>query len=370
MTVHIETDARVTIVTIDRPETRNAVDRPTAALLADAFRDFDRDPDQQIAVLTGADGTFCAGADLKAFGTERANSVSAEGDGPMGPTRMLLDKPVIAAVEGYAVAGGLELALWCDLRVMAADADFGVFCRRWGVPLIDGGTVRLPRLIGHSRALDLILTGREVGAEEALTMGLANRVVPPGTSLDAAITLARSIGTHPQACLRADRRSSYDAVVPTGRVCAARRTPRRPRRSQIARPRGRSLRRRRRPSRRTDRPGPPGGLAGTRQNSVKPRARRVDGHQIPEKANPPCPCRLTNSRPRSSRRAAPAGDASPSPPASSPSSASSASRRAASAALPAARSARIGVRSRVATGTASGSSTGRSRSNGAPAPSR
>ncbi|MEO6468290.1 MAG: crotonase/enoyl-CoA hydratase family protein, partial [Acidimicrobiia bacterium] len=190
MTVRVERASAVTIVTIDRPAARNAVDRPTAALLADAFRDFDADPSQSVAVLTGAHGTFCAGADLKAFGTDRANSVSTEGDGPMGPTRMLLSKPVIAAVEGYAVAGGLELALWCDLRVMARDAAFGVFCRRWGVPLIDGGTIRLPRLIGHSRALDLMLTGREVNAEESLAIGLANRVVDPGTALSAAIELA------------------------------------------------------------------------------------------------------------------------------------------------------------------------------------
>ena len=167
MSVRVEIDEHVTIVTIDRPGARNAVDRPTAAALASAFRAFDADGTQNVAVLTGAGDTFCAGADLKAFGTERANSVSTDGDAPMGPTHMMLTKPVIAAVEGYAVAGGLELALWCDLRVMAADATFGVFCRRWGVPLIDGGTVRLPRLVGHSHALDLILTGREVGAEEA-----------------------------------------------------------------------------------------------------------------------------------------------------------------------------------------------------------
>jgi enoyl-CoA hydratase len=210
VSVQVERDGAVTIVTVDRPDARNAVDRPTAALLATAFREFDRDPGQHVAVLTGAGGTFCAGADLKAFGTDRSNTVSTRGDGPMGPTRMRLDKPVIAAVEGYAVAGGLELALWCDLRVMAADASFGVFCRRWGVPLIDGGTVRLPRLIGHSRALDLILTGREVDAAEALAIGLANRVVDPGTARAAAVELARSIGEHPQQCLRADRRSSYE----------------------------------------------------------------------------------------------------------------------------------------------------------------
>jgi enoyl-CoA hydratase len=210
VSVHVEHRDQVTVVTLDRPEARNAVDRPTALRLAEAFRDFEADEQRHVAVLTGANGTFCAGADLKAFGTERANSVSTEGDGPMGPTRMMLAKPVIAAVEGYAVAGGLELALWCDLRVMAADAAFGVFCRRWGVPLIDGGTVRLPRLIGHSRALDLILTGREVGADEALAIGLANRVVPPGTATDAAVALAAEIARFPQTCMRLDRRSSYE----------------------------------------------------------------------------------------------------------------------------------------------------------------
>ena len=210
MTVTVETRGVVTIVTIVRPEARNAVDRPTAALLADAFRGFDADPDQSVAILTGAGGTFCAGADLKAFGTDRANSVSTDGDGPMGPTRLELSKPVIAAVEGYAVAGGLELALWCDLRVMARDAAFGVFCRRWGVPLIDGGSIRLPRLIGHSRALDLMLTGREVAADEALAIGLANRVVDSGTALPAAVVLAEQIAQFPQDCLRRDRQSSYE----------------------------------------------------------------------------------------------------------------------------------------------------------------
>ena len=172
--------APVTIVTIDRPEARNAVDGPTAAALADAFRDFDADEDAAVAVLTGAGGTFCAGADLKAVGTERGNRVSADGDGPMGPSRMQLTKPVIAAIEGHAVAGGLELALWADLRVAAADAVLGVFCRRWGVPLIDGGTVRLPRLIGQSRAMDLVLTGRPVAADEAHAMGLVNRLCAAG----------------------------------------------------------------------------------------------------------------------------------------------------------------------------------------------
>ncbi len=210
MTVLVETVGAVTVVTIDRPDARNAVDRPTATALAAAFRTFEADDEQRVAVLTGAGGTFCAGADLKAFGTERANSVSTDGDGPMGPTRMELAKPVVAAVEGHAVAGGLELALWCDLRVVASDATFGVFCRRWGVPLIDGGTVRLPRLIGHSRALDLILTGRAVDADEALAIGLANRVVAPRTARDAAVSLASEIARFPQTCMRLDRRSSYE----------------------------------------------------------------------------------------------------------------------------------------------------------------
>ena len=180
MTVRYETEGPVAIVTIDRPEVRNAVDGPTAGHLAEAFRRFEADDDLAVAVLTGAGGTFCAGADLKAVADGRGNRVSIDGDGPMGPTRMLLDKPVIAAVEGHAVAGGLELAIWCDLRVAATDAVFGVYCRRWGVPLVDGGTIRLPRLIGHSHALDLILTGRGVSGEEALRMGLANRLVEPG----------------------------------------------------------------------------------------------------------------------------------------------------------------------------------------------
>lgn len=209
MSVHVERSGAVTVVTIDRPEARNAVDRPTATALADAFRAFAADDEQHVAVLTGAGGTFCSGADLKAFGTDRANSVSTTGDGPMGPSRLQLSKPVVAAVEGFAVAGGLELALWCDLRIVADDAVFGVFCRRWGVPLIDGGTVRLPRLIGQSRALDLILTGREVGAEEALAIGLANRVVPSGSARDAAVTLAGDIARFPQTCLRLDRQSVY-----------------------------------------------------------------------------------------------------------------------------------------------------------------
>lgn len=210
MSVHVETTGAVTTVIIDRPETRNAVDGPTAALLADAFRDFDADEGQSVAVLTGAGGTFCAGADLTAVGTDRGNQVTADDDGPMGPTRMRLSKPVIAAVEGYAVAGGLELAIWCDLRVVADDAVFGVFCRRWGVPLIDGGTVRLPRLVGTGRALDLILTGRPVAADEALRIGLADRVVPSGSTRRRAEELAAQIAALPQACLRNDRLSVLD----------------------------------------------------------------------------------------------------------------------------------------------------------------
>jgi len=210
MTVRVEHEGPVTIVTIDRPAVRNAVDGPTAALLANALREFERDDGQAVAVLTGAGGTFCAGADLKAIAEGRGNRVTEHGDGPLGPTRMLLDKPVIAAVEGYAVAGGLELACWCDLRVAATDAAFGVFCRRWGVPLVDGGTVRLPRLVGHSRALDMILTGREVGAEEAFAIGLVNRLCPPGGARTTAVELARELAAFPQRCLRADRRSSYE----------------------------------------------------------------------------------------------------------------------------------------------------------------
>lgn len=195
---------------MNRPDRRNAVDGPMAAELADAFRAFDGDPDADVAVLWGAGGTFCAGADLKAVGTQRSNETHPDGDGPMGPTRLRLTKTVIAAVEGYAVAGGLELALWCDLRIAAADAIFGVFCRRWGVPLIDGGTVRLPRLIGMSRAMDMILTGRGVGAHEALAFGLANRLVDPGSSRAAAEALGRDIARFPQTCMRNDRRSAYE----------------------------------------------------------------------------------------------------------------------------------------------------------------
>ena len=202
----------VLTVGINRPEARNAVDGPTARALAEEFRAFNDDDDLHVAVLHGLGGTFCSGADLKQIGSGNGNRIERDMslDGPLGPTRMLLDKPVIAAVEGYAVAGGLELALWCDLRVAASDAVFGVFCRRWGVPLVDGGTVRLPRLIGHSHALDLILTGRGVSGDEALRMGLVNRMVAHGGALDAAIALAGEIAALPQVCLRSDRRSSFD----------------------------------------------------------------------------------------------------------------------------------------------------------------
>jgi enoyl-CoA hydratase len=211
-TVRTDTDGPVRIITIVRPEVRNAVDRPTADGLAAAFRDAEADDDILVHVLTGADGTFCAGADLKGVSDGRGNRVADDMtiDGPMGPSRMTLTKPAIAAVEGFAVAGGLELALMCDLRVAAEDAVFGVYCRRWGVPLIDGGTVRLPRLIGHSHALDLILTGRGVSGDEARTMGLVNRLAPPGDALTAAVDLAKDIAAFPQRCMRSDRRSSYD----------------------------------------------------------------------------------------------------------------------------------------------------------------
>lgn len=212
MSVRIE-PGRITVVTLDRPHRRNAVDRDTAQALADAFRAFDADDSAAVAVLTGV-GTFCAGADLKAVAAGTPNRLEPQGDGPMGPSRMVLSKPVVAAIEGHAVAGGLELALWCDLRVAAQDAVLGVFCRRWGVPLIDGGTVRLPRLIGLSRAMDLILTGRAVAADEALTMGLVNRVVAPGSALQAALELADQIASFPQACMQADRRSAYEAWAP------------------------------------------------------------------------------------------------------------------------------------------------------------
>lgn len=195
------------MVTINRPSRRNAVDGATARALSAAFREFDADESVAVAVLTGAGGHFCAGADLKALAAGDQRDMGPDGDGPMGPTRMRLSKPVIAAVEGYAVAGGLELALWCDMRVAAKDAVFGVFCRRFGVPLIDLGTVRLPRLVGHSRAMDMILTGRAVGAEEALSFGLANRVVASGGALAAAVTVANELARLPQACLRNDRAS-------------------------------------------------------------------------------------------------------------------------------------------------------------------
>jgi enoyl-CoA hydratase len=206
--VEVERHGAVTVVALNRPTARNAVNGPTATALAEAFEAFEADDTASVAVLTGRNGTFCAGADLKAMGTPEENKARPEGRGPMGPTRLALSKPVIAAVEGHAVAGGLELALWCDLRVAAEDAVFGVFCRRWGVPLIDGGTVRLPRLIGHSRAMDLILTGRPVGAPEALAIGLANRLAPPGGALAAAIELAEQLAGFPQRCLRSDRESA------------------------------------------------------------------------------------------------------------------------------------------------------------------
>lgn len=209
MTVRTERDGRVLVVTLDRPEVRNAVDAPTALALVEAFRTFEADEALSVAVLTGAGGTFCAGADLKAIAEGNPNRLESEGDAPMGPTRMTLTKPTIAAVEGHAVAGGLELACWCDLRVAATDAVFGVYCRRFGVPLIDGGTVRLPRLIGRSHALDLILTGRGVSGDEALRMGLVNRLVPRGHALEAACELAQELARFPQGALRADRASVY-----------------------------------------------------------------------------------------------------------------------------------------------------------------
>jgi enoyl-CoA hydratase len=211
MSVRTERNGPVTTVILDRPEVRNAVDGPTAAALADAFREFDADESARVAVLYGEGGTFCAGADLHAAATETGNRIAPDGDGPMGPTRMRLSKPVIAAVEGHAVAGGLELALWCDLRVAATDAVFGVFCRRWGVPLIDGGTVRLPRIVGAGRAMDLILTGRPVDADEALSIGLVNRVVSSGWARTEAEQLAASIAEFPQECMRGDRAAALDA---------------------------------------------------------------------------------------------------------------------------------------------------------------
>lgn len=208
--VRVEKSGPVTTVIMNRPAARNAVNGPAAAELHAAFNEFDKDDSAAVAVLWGDNGTFCAGADLKAFGTADSNPVHRTGMGPMGPSRMALSKPVIAAVSGHAVAGGLELALWCDLRVVEQDAVMGVFCRRWGVPLIDGGTVRLPRLIGQSRAMDLILTGRSVDADEALAIGLANRVVPHGESRQRAEELAAELAALPQQCLRADRRSALN----------------------------------------------------------------------------------------------------------------------------------------------------------------
>jgi enoyl-CoA hydratase len=210
MNIRTERNGPVCTVILDRPQARNAVDGATAQELADAFRAFDADDSAAVAVLWGAGGTFCAGADLK----QMSNRIDADmsTDGPMGPSRMTLSKPVIAAISGHAVAGGIELAAWCDLRVMESDAVVGVFCRRWGVPLIDGGTVRLPRIIGLGRSLDLILTGRPVGAEEALAMGFANRVVPPGQARAAAEKLAAELARFPQDCLRSDRAAAYEAL--------------------------------------------------------------------------------------------------------------------------------------------------------------
>lgn len=229
MSVETVKDGEITTIILHRPAAKNAVDGPTATALETAFREFEADDTAKVAVFYGEGGTFCAGADLKAVADpSRANRIDPEGEGPMGPSRMLLSKPVIAAIEGFAVAGGLELALWCDLRVIADDSVLGVFCRRWGVPLIDGGTIRLPRLIGQSRAMDLMLTGRPVKADEALSMGLANRVVPAGQARQAAEALAKDIASFPQACMNADRMSSYqqwdlslsEALVNEGR-CAA-----------------------------------------------------------------------------------------------------------------------------------------------------
>ena len=211
-TVSVRSDGPVTVVTIERPERRNAVDGPTAEALREAFEEFDGDAERSVAVLTGAGGTFCAGADLRALTEGVAMVLDENGAGPMGPTRLMLSKPVVAAVEGYAVAGGLELALWCDLRVAAEDATFGVYCRRWGVPLIDGGTVRLPRVVGQARALDMILTGRGVSGAEALAFGLASRLVPPGSALEAAVGLAHELSALPQECLRQDRLSLYESA--------------------------------------------------------------------------------------------------------------------------------------------------------------
>ncbi len=207
MSILTERDGPVFIVTINRPERRNAVDRDTAEALVEAFHSFDTDEALSVAILTGAAGQFCAGADLKAVAEGKGNRTKPKGDGPMGPTRMMLSKPVIAAVEGHAVAGGLELALWCDMRVAARTATFGVYCRRFGVPLIDGGTVRLPRIVGHARAMDMILTGRAVGADEALAWGLANRISETGEALRVTTALAKELAALPQTCLRNDRAS-------------------------------------------------------------------------------------------------------------------------------------------------------------------
>jgi enoyl-CoA hydratase/carnithine racemase len=212
MTVRLEQRDHVFLVTLDRPERRNAVDAATAAALTAAFRRFDADPSTSVAILTGAGGTFCAGADLKALAEGELPPLTPEGDGPMGPTRMRLSKPVIAAIEGHAVAGGLELALWCDLRVAAEDAVLGVFCRRFGVPLVDLGTVRLPRIVGLGRAMDLVLTGRPVQAAEAWNMGLVSRVVPPGQALESALVLAAELAALPQTCLRNDRLSLLESL--------------------------------------------------------------------------------------------------------------------------------------------------------------
>src|SRR5262245_60394135 len=210
MSVLVKRLENVVVISIDRPQQRNAVDAATAKSLADAFRNFDADSTLDVAVFTGTNGHFCAGADLKAYAAGERKQMGEDGDGPMGPSRMKLSKPVIAAVEGFAVAGGCELALWCDLRVVSESAIFGIFCRRFGVPLIDLGTIRLPRLIGHSRAMDLILTGREVRAQEAFDIGLANRLVPTGQSLTAALELARQIASFPQTCMRNDRLSAIE----------------------------------------------------------------------------------------------------------------------------------------------------------------
>ena len=271
--IRYETEGPVAIVTINRPQARNAVDGPTAAELAAAFRRFADDDALAAAVLTGADGTFCAGADLKAVAIGRGNAVRLDGDGPMGPTRMLLEKPVIAAVEGFAVAGGLELAAWCDLRVAARDAVFGVYCRRWGVPLIDGGTIRLSRLLGHSHALDLILTGRGVSGEEALRMGLANRLVEPGTARREAVQLADPARRLPAALPARRPPVLVSAVGALARRCAARRDRRRDRGARRGARRRGAFRERER---------------ATRQGRVEtPRTQMAtDGHEAPP---PPAP---------------------------------------------------------------------------------